>query len=207
MDEVPAFLPPAVMEGYDGYNRDSQVQAGSLSPALPMLERAVTMAAVPSEPQPIVIADYGSSQGQNSLAPVLAAIRVLRQRIGRDRAIMVVHTDLPENDFTVLFQTLITSPESYLRNDAAVFPSAIGRSFYEQILPSGSVTVGCGSVSRQHGVKPPEMQRKHTCLARKKQVNPGPILAICYTRSAFMIGVSASPEGRTGPPSRLTSFT
>jgi SAM dependent carboxyl methyltransferase len=145
MDEVPAFLPPAVMEGRGGYNRNSQVQAGSLSPALPMLERAVAMAAIPSEPQPIVIADYGSSQGQNSLAPMLAAIRVLRQRIGRDRAIMVVHTDLPENDFTVLFETLITSPESYLQNDAAVFPSAIGRSFYEQILPSGSVTVGWSS--------------------------------------------------------------
>ena len=145
MDEVPAFLPPAVMEGHGGYNRNSRVQAGSLSPALLMLERAVAMAELPSEPQPIVIADYGSSQGHNSLAPVLAAIRVLRQRFGQDRAIMVVHTDLPENDFTALFQTLITNPESYLRKDAAVFPSAIGRSFYEQILPSVSVTVGWSS--------------------------------------------------------------
>ena len=145
MDEVPTYLPPAVMEGRGGYNRNSQVQAGSLSTALPMLERAVAMAAIPSEPQPIVIADYGSSQGHNSLAPMQAAIRVLRQRIGRDRAITVVHTDLPQNDFTVLFQTVITSPESYLQNDAAVFPFAIGRSFYEQILPSGSVTVGWSS--------------------------------------------------------------
>jgi SAM dependent carboxyl methyltransferase len=157
MDEMPPSLPPAVMEGHGRYNRNSQVQASSLSPALAMLERAVAMAAVPSEPQPIVIADYGSSQGHNSLAPLLAAIRVLRQRIGQDRDISVVHTDLPENDFTVLFQTLITSPESYLQNDAAVFPSAIGRSFYEQILPSGSVTVGWSSWAVQWLSSTPEM--------------------------------------------------
>ena len=47
---------------------------------------------------------------------------------------MVTHTDQPENNFTGLFQTLIGSPESYLQKQAAVFPSAIGRSFYQQIL-------------------------------------------------------------------------
>jgi hypothetical protein len=133
------------MEGQGGYNRNSQVQAGGLSPALPMLERAVRAAAVPMESQPVVIADYGSSEGHNSLAPLAAAIRILRQRIGEDRAIAVVHTDLPENDFTVLFQTLRNSPESYLKNDAAVWASAVGRSFYEQILPPASVTVGWSS--------------------------------------------------------------
>jgi hypothetical protein len=157
MDESPALLPPAVMEGQGGYNRNSQVQAGGLSPAVPMLERAVTMAAVPLEPQLIVIADYGCSEGHNSLAPLLAAIRVLRQRIGPDRAIGVVHTDLPENDFTILFQTLINSPESYLRKDAAVYPSAIGRSFYEQILPSSSVTVGWSSWAVQWLSQTPAM--------------------------------------------------
>jgi SAM dependent carboxyl methyltransferase len=145
MSEVPVLPSAAAMEGQGRYNRNSQVQAGGASPALPMLERAVRAAMAPLEPQPIVIADYGSSQGHNSLAPLTAAIRILRQRVGHERAITVVHTDLPENDFTVLFQTLLNSPESYLRTDAAVWASAIGRSFYEQILPPGSVTVGWSS--------------------------------------------------------------
>jgi hypothetical protein len=145
MSESAVLPSAAAMEGQGGYNRNSQVQAGGMSPALPMLERAVSAATLPAEPQPIVIADYGCSEGRNSLVPMQAAIRILRQRVQQDRAIAVVHTDLPSNDFTVLFQTLIDSQESYLRQDAAVYPSAVGRSFYEQILPTHSVTVGWSS--------------------------------------------------------------
>jgi hypothetical protein len=157
MDEAPAFLAPAAMEGEGGYNRNSQVQAGGLSPALPMLERAAWSAALPLEPQLIVVADYGCSEGHNSLAPMHTAISVLRQRIKQDRAITVAHSDLAENDFTGLFQTLIGSPESYLQKDAAVYASAIGRSFYQQILPSSSVTVGWSSWAVQWLSRTPAM--------------------------------------------------
>ena len=78
-----------------------------------MLELAARTVALPAGSQPIVIADYGSSEGHNSLLPLGAAIAILRQRIGPDRAISVVHTDLPENDFSVLFETLNTDPNSY----------------------------------------------------------------------------------------------
>jgi hypothetical protein len=145
MNQVPVLPSAAAMEGQGVYNRSSRVQAGGLAPALPMLERAAWEAAMPAESHPLVIADYGSSEGKNSLAPLAAAIRIVRQRVGQERAISVVHTDLPENDFTVLFQTLLNNPESYLKNDAAVWASAIGRSFYGQILPPGSVTLGWSS--------------------------------------------------------------
>jgi SAM dependent carboxyl methyltransferase len=133
---------PAPMEGDGGYNRSSQVQAAGLSPAVSMLESAARTVALPAGSHPIVIADYGSSQGRNSLLPLSAAVAILRGRIGFTRAISVVHTDLPENDFSVLFQTLNTDPNSYLRHDRTVFASAVGRSFYEQVLPSESVTLG-----------------------------------------------------------------
>jgi hypothetical protein len=73
------------------------------------------------------------------------AIGALRERIGAQRAVCVVHTDQPDNDFTALFQMLAADPESYLRTDPAAFASAVGRSFYEQILPSSSVTLGWSS--------------------------------------------------------------
>jgi hypothetical protein len=66
----------------------------------------------------------------------------MRDRISQNRAISVVHTDLPGNDFTALFRVLSSDPNSYLRGDPAIFPSVVGRSFYEQILPSSSVTLG-----------------------------------------------------------------
>jgi len=76
--------------------------------------QAAGMVALPPAPAPVVIADYGSSQGRNSLHPMAVAIGVLRGRLGPERAISVVHIDLPESDFTALFQTLQNEPESYL---------------------------------------------------------------------------------------------
>ncbi len=146
---VTEVVTSAAMEGQGRYNRNSQVQAAGLSPAVPMLERAAQAVLLPGEWMPIVIADYGSSQGHNSLAPVSTAIDVLRERAGLERAISVVHVDLPENDFTALFETLRSDPQTYLKRDAAVFASAVGRSFYEQILPAETVTLGWSSWALQ----------------------------------------------------------
>jgi hypothetical protein len=57
----------------------------------------------------------------------------------------VTHTDVPDNDFTALFRTLSDDPDSYLHNDPATFSSAVGRSFYSQILPSNTVHLGWSS--------------------------------------------------------------
>jgi len=77
------------------YNRNSRVQAAGLSPAIPLFERAASTVALAESAAPITIADYGASAGHNSLAPLKAAIGALRQRVGQDRDISVVHTDLP----------------------------------------------------------------------------------------------------------------
>ena len=154
---------PAPMEGHGAYNRSSRVQAAGSSPAVTLFEEAARQVVLPAGVEPLVIVDYGSSEGRNSLVPMRAAIEVLRDRLGRARAISVVHTDLPGNDFSALFQVLATDPGSYLREDQAVFPSAVGRSFYEQILPSASVTLGWSSwavqwLSRVPGLIPDQVQ-------------------------------------------------
>jgi hypothetical protein len=145
MSDSQAFVRPAPMEGHGVYNRSSRVQAAGLSPAVPLLGHAARTVALSAAPQPIVIADYGSSEGHNSLDPLVVAISVLRERVGPERAISIVHTDLPDNDFSALFRMLTTDPNSYLRGDPAVFTSAVGRSFYEQILPASSVTLAWSS--------------------------------------------------------------
>jgi hypothetical protein len=145
MTDVPAPLTPAPMEGHGAYNRSSRVQAGGLSPALPLLKQAARAVPLAAAPEPIVIADYGCSEGHNSLSPMAGAIGALRERTGPDRAISVVHIDQPGNDFNALFQLLAHDRESYLAADPAVFASAVGRSFYEQVLPANSVTIGWSS--------------------------------------------------------------
>jgi hypothetical protein len=107
--------------------------------ALPLLERAARLISLDPDDRPIVIADYGSSQGKNSLAPMRAAIAVLRARTSPERPIFVYHTDLPANDFSTLFDVLESDPGSYVRGEPNEFPSAIGRSFYRNVLPANHV--------------------------------------------------------------------
>ncbi len=128
-----------VMEGKGAYNRHARIPAGGAILALPLLEKAVQEIHVDNSNRPIVFADYGSSQGKNSLAPMHIAIKVLRERLGPDRSVLVFHIDQPTNDFNTLFEVLDADPDRYALDEPNVFPCAIGRSFYENVLPPGSV--------------------------------------------------------------------
>ncbi|MGB9303963.1 MAG: SAM-dependent methyltransferase [Mycobacterium sp.] len=124
------------------YTQSSRLQAAGLLPAVALFEQAAAEVPLPAPPQPVVIADYGAATGHNSLKPMSAAIDVLRRRTRPDHAILVAHSDVPDNDFTALFWTLNDDPDSYLHQDPASFASAIGRSFYSQIMPTGTVNLG-----------------------------------------------------------------
>src|SRR6202167_5983524 len=114
MPQDPGFVTPAAMEEKGGYNRSSQVQAAGLSPAVPMLEHAARTAALPAGSQPIVIADYGSSEGHNSLLPLGAAIAILRERIGpRPRNLCRSHR-LARERFLSTIRTIEHRPEQLL---------------------------------------------------------------------------------------------
>lgn len=133
----------AAMQGGGFYNRNSALQAANLGSALPLLIEAARHG--PAHGETVGIADYGASQGRNSMGPVASAIDALRPRIGPDRPIQVSHIDLPSNDFTSLFTVLDADPTSYLAGRSNVFPVAIGRSHFGQVLPDGSVDLGWSS--------------------------------------------------------------
>ena len=65
---------PAVMEGGGSYNQNAKIPAGGGRLAVPLLEEAARKIPLAERQEPIFIADYGSSQGKNSLAPMRAAI-------------------------------------------------------------------------------------------------------------------------------------
>jgi hypothetical protein len=135
--------PSGAMEGRGAYNKNVKLPASGAASALPQVERAAARSiALATDGQPIVIADYGSSQGRNSLSPMRVAIEVVRTRLGADRPIFIYHEDLPANDFNALFQLLDKDPQSYALNAPSVFPCAIGRSFYESVLPPDYVHLG-----------------------------------------------------------------
>jgi hypothetical protein len=172
MSEGGGLAGPAPMEGEGAYNRSSRVQAAGLAPAIDLFATAAR--AVPLPPDgPVVLADYGCSQGHNSLRPISTALEALRARIGPEPAVSVVHTDLPGNDFTALFATLAHDPESYLRFDPKTFPMAIGRSFYQPILPPESVLLGWSNGGAGRRRRSPIKSRSPTAaMARPGRPTP-----------------------------------
>jgi hypothetical protein len=134
-----------VMEGKGAYNKYAKLPADGAALALPLLEKAISDVELDSGDAPIVIADYGSSQGKNSMAPMQVAIKGVRKRVGPNRPISVFHIDQPSNDFNSLFEVLDSDPNRYVLDDPNVYPAAIGKSFYENVLPPGTVHLGWSS--------------------------------------------------------------
>lgn len=136
------LTPHGVMEGKGAYNRHATIPSGGGALAIPVLEDAARKIAVDPVDLPLVIADYRSSQGKNSLVPLGAALASIRQRVCPDRAVFVFHIDQPSNDFNSLFEVLSADANRYAASDDNVFPAGIARSFYEQVLPFESVHLG-----------------------------------------------------------------
>jgi SAM dependent carboxyl methyltransferase len=137
----------AAMEGDGFYNRNSAMQAAGIGRALPVWEKIAR--SVPVGDDTLVIADYGASQGRNSMAPMRIAISALRAKSGPHRPVQVIHTDLPSNDFGSLFKAIADEPDSYLKGETGIFPSAVGRSYYQPILAPGTVHLGWNSWTLQ----------------------------------------------------------
>jgi hypothetical protein len=160
-----------VMEGGGSYNLHARIPAGGGSLALPYLEEAARSCALARASDPIVIADYGSSQGKNSLAPMRVAVQCLRTRVGAERPVLVVHVDQHANDFNTLFDVLHSDPQRYSIGDPQVFPSAIGRSFYENVFPREQVDLGwCSYAAVWLSRIPASIPGHFVCLASKGDV-------------------------------------
>ncbi len=145
--EKPFKLTVTAMEGGGFYNRNSALQAAGIARVLPIWEKICS--SVPVGDETLVIADYGSSQGRNSMSPMRIAIAALRAKAGPGRVVEVIHTDLPSNDFASLFQAIVEEPESYLKGATNVFPSAVGRSYFDPVIAPGTVHLGWNSWTMQ----------------------------------------------------------
>jgi hypothetical protein len=135
------------MEGGGFYAAHSRPQRGAASFGLAMLERACAEVVLPPAGASIVVADLGAAQGRNELEPLSIAVRALAQRRRHGTPILVVHTDLPTNDFASLFAAVERGPGSYLRAAPDVYPYVAGRSFYSRVFPDEHVTVGWTAIA------------------------------------------------------------
>jgi hypothetical protein len=139
------------MLGHGFYNKHSHEQAKANTYALSLIVEAITRIDFAQIGSEFRIADYGSAQGQNSLLPMKTAItqiRTLDAKAGRATIpISITHTDLPTNDWSALFQTVLFSPDSYLAGESNVFCFASGTSIYQQIFPPNHIAFGYSAIT------------------------------------------------------------
>jgi hypothetical protein len=128
-----------VMDGAGFYSRHSVQQEAAATSGIAMLQRAASRADLPRD-APLVVADLGSSLGKNSMHPVSVAIDTLETRGMATTPIIVVHTGLPDNDFSSPFGTVSNDADSYER--PGVFTYVAGRSLYDRLFPDATITLG-----------------------------------------------------------------
>jgi hypothetical protein len=120
------------MLGHGFYNKHSHGQGKANTYALPLIPKAICQIDPDQIGNEFRIADYGSAQGDNSPLPMKTAIaEIIKLAVKRGRTaipISVTQTDLPTNDWTMLFQTILFSPDSYLAGEKNVFCFASGTS-------------------------------------------------------------------------------
>ncbi|CAF1321860.1 unnamed protein product [Rotaria magnacalcarata] len=87
----------------------------------------------------LIIADFGSSHGRNSIQTMKMIIEYLKQANKLRSSPLIIHNDLPTNDWTRLFQLLA---------EENLYKALVnGCSFYEQCLPLNCLSIGFSSAS------------------------------------------------------------
>ncbi len=123
------------MTGGGFYNANSAPQWQAIEAVFPWLEEAA--ANLPLDGGgPITLADFGCSEGRNSVAVMAHLLKTLLPRT--DRPVRTVHSDLPTNDFSKLFLSLRPQGTSVFGSER-VFSAAVGGSMFDQLLPPESV--------------------------------------------------------------------
>ncbi|MEM8569984.1 MAG: hypothetical protein AAGG56_03650 [Pseudomonadota bacterium] len=124
------------MVGHGFYNRNSAPQMAAIDYVLPWLDRAVAELPLATGAQTIGIADFGCSEGRNSIAVMQRVTQDLRRRTSDP--ILTVHSDLPTNDFSALFRDLRPDGQSVFGDDQ-ISSCAVGGSMFDQLLPPSSL--------------------------------------------------------------------
>jgi hypothetical protein len=156
------------MLGHGYYNKHAQAQGAANQHAVEIIARAVQALDLSRLGREIRIADYGCAQGHNSLLPIRAALEALAARGAVEAAATatVIHTDLPTNDWTTLFETVLTSADSYVAGRPGVSVFAGGTSIYERIFPPGHIALGYSAITNHWLSRIPSAIPDHIWSAR-----------------------------------------
>jgi hypothetical protein len=114
--------------------------------------------------QPFALADFGAADGGTSIDLMRRAVAAIRAR-EPDRQITITYTDLPHNDFAVLFRLtqglLGPRTQAPLAETPGLYIFGSGTSFYRQIVPDGALSLGFSATAMHWLSARPCMIRDH----------------------------------------------
>ncbi|OTA01503.1 hypothetical protein A9Z42_0018310 [Trichoderma parareesei] len=95
----------------------------------------------------LTVAEYGSAHGNNSFEPFSAIVHAMH--VPEDTQVTLVLSDRPENDFSILASN-IAAFELRQQQKKQLFTAMVPKSFYQQIAPSDSVSIGFSLACLHH---------------------------------------------------------
>ncbi|QDU62802.1 SAM dependent carboxyl methyltransferase [Planctomycetes bacterium Pan216] len=138
----------------DFYDQHSLVQRTLVQELTPILDAAMEEVRLPPEGRPLVMCDYGCSEGKNATSVTERCIAALHRR-DSDQTVSVCYNDLFTNNFNKLFQNLseLHAKRDHefsrrkARRNGPVFEFATGGSFYEPVMPQATVNIGISTAA------------------------------------------------------------
>jgi hypothetical protein len=124
------------MKGAGYYDQNSAAQLSSIQALQDWVDDAVAKLPLPGPPHAVTVLDLGSSEGRNAIQVMRSIVKGLRRRTAQP--LQTIYSDLASNNFNQLFANLEEARRAGLF-PAGVYPSAVGGSFYGQLLPPGTV--------------------------------------------------------------------
>lgn len=141
------------MKGGGYYSQSTRGAKDVIDNASGMLVEAANAINPPGSDGPIVLADFGAADGGTSESALRKCIEQIRTRFP-DNQIQVTYTDLPSNDFSVLFKNLLgvgpQTAHTYLTDIENVFVNACGIGFHRQLLPNTSLDIGFSATAMHY---------------------------------------------------------
>lgn len=137
--------PIIAMRGAGYYSENTVGAKAVIDAAGELVISALSHMPLAASDAPFAIADYGCADGGTSIDLMQRIVTEIRER-GSKRQITITYTDLPHNDFSALFRLLHghvgKQQGTPLGQQEGVLTFASGTSFYRQILPSSSLSLG-----------------------------------------------------------------
>jgi hypothetical protein len=165
------------MKGAGFYDQHSGVQMSSIDALRGWVDEAVTGLRLPDPPHAVTVLDLGSSEGRNAIRLMAGIVAGLRRSTAQP--IQTIYSDLATNNFNQLFANLEAARRTGLFS-ADVFSAAVGGSFYERLMPPGTVHLATSFNAVVWLDKLPEV--------------PVPNSVVCRRPHPTRLGGAASPE-------------